>query len=220
MSLEKEVSEAQDERSHIDERLKSIEKELRASNEEKVALTSKINEQNQYIEELLEGVKDRERVADTLETDKDQLTDALTNIRKELEKKNKEIDSYKELNRALNEKLDISKTDTNNLEKELLSVQNELDVAREELRQAKRRVESLRQENGEMEVELKRQLRLVEEGQDRIDDLVAKSDELTKDRMNLQTKLTGTKSELEILRRENERLLISQKDVRLDDKDC
>ena len=130
----------------------------------------------------------------------------------------KELESYKELNRALNEKLEASKADTNSVEKELSSVQNELDVAREELRQTKRRVESLRQENGEMEVELKRQLRLVEEGQDRIDELVAKSDELTKDRLSLQTKLTGAKSEIEILRRENERLILCQKDVCLSNK--
>lgn len=116
--------------------------------------------------------------------------------------------------RALGEKLESAGNDYASLEVECSNTQKELEATREETRQSKRRVESLRQENGELEVELKRQMRMVEETQERSDDLAGKIDDISKERLTLQTKLTGAKSEGEMLRRENERLMISQKDVR------
>lgn len=115
----------------------------------------------------------------------------------------------------MSEKLELAGAETNALENEVSNHQKELEIAREEMRQSKRKIESLREENGEMEVELKRQRALVEEAQERIEELTAKLDELTKERLSLQTKLSGAKSENEMLRRENERLLITQKDVGL-----
>lgn len=113
----------------------------------------------------------------------------------------------------MGEKLENAGNETASLELEIANAQKELEVSREECRQSKRRVESLRQENSELEVELKRQIRQVEEAQERADEFSSRIDELSKDRLNLQTKLTGAKSENEMLKRENERLMITQKDV-------
>lgn len=113
----------------------------------------------------------------------------------------------------MGEKLEGAGNETASLEVELANSQKELEASREEARQSKRRVEALRQENGELEVELKRQMRLVEEAQERADEFSAKIDEVSKDRLSLQTRLNGAKSENEMLRRENEKLMITQKDV-------
>lgn len=113
----------------------------------------------------------------------------------------------------MGEKLESAGNDYASLEVECSNTQKELEAAREESRQSKRRVESLRQENGELEIELKRQMRMVEESQERADDLATKLDEVSKEKLTLQAKLSGAKSESEMLRRENERLMISQKDV-------
>ena len=130
-----------------------------------------------------------------------------------LNQRTKEAEAGKDLIRALGEKLEAAGAETAALETEVSNFSKELEITKEELRQARRRVETLRQENGEMEVELKRQIRLVEDGQERADELGARLDELSKERLSLQTRLAGAKSENEILRRENERILISQKDV-------
>ena len=59
---------------------------MRLSDEERRDLLSEREKQNQYIEELLEGLKDRQAGIENLETDKEGLEGLLVEAKKDIEK--------------------------------------------------------------------------------------------------------------------------------------